>query len=286
VEDAATDWITEQVLQPLARGDEIAPAGLAFLLRRYAETGRDDIGDALGGGLRAALETSSLAEADLRSDWLLLLVDVTAISDDDRLSPRIVELASQLRRDWPSRGDVASAMQSIDACLIAASALPDLLDPREIVPAAVDELERVVHAAYQPGEGMAHALGGAGETSGTLADHVASANALLTAYAVAGRLPYAMLAEELMQYVRRTNATPERSDVSRFIAQAQAVRVLCRLAKLREDDDYREASVSAEKTDYAGDAKRQVAALAPVYREFGADAAVYGLALEDVRGLR
>ena len=63
VEDAATDWITEQVLQPLARGDEAAPAGLAFLLRRYAETGRDDIGDALA-RTSGALESSCLEDAN------------------------------------------------------------------------------------------------------------------------------------------------------------------------------------------------------------------------------
>ena len=79
-----------------------------------------------------------------------------------------------------------------------------------------------------------------------------------------------------------TSITP---DLQAFVARAHAVRVLCRLAKLREDEEYRDASVSAGATDYAGDARRQADVLAPLYREFGADAAVYGLAISDLRSI-
>ena len=47
-----------------------------------------------------------------------------------------------------------------------------------------------IAVVYEPGEGVAHTLSEPGERAATLSDQVATASALLTAYAVTGRLPY------------------------------------------------------------------------------------------------
>jgi len=288
VEDERLDWLVEEVLRTLARGAQIAPAALILLLRRYAATGRDDIGEALGPALAAALDAARSLDASVqRSAWLSLFVEAAAISDDDRLSAAAAGLVARLRAEWPARGELEPAVRSVDACLSAASTLPELFNPRGLVPAAIDELERVVRLAYRPGEGLAHTLREPEGTRGTLGDHVATASALLTAYAITGRLPYSMLAEELMQFARRTHPEAGVSDLERFIARTEAARVLCRLAKLHEDEDYRQAAaiaVSADYADYAEEAKRALAALASTCRDHGADAALYGIALGELQG--
>ena len=90
---------------------------------------------------------------------------------------------------------------AVDACLLAGG---HLLDPQSIVPDAIDELERIVAAAYRPGRGLARSVNDPGGARGALADHVRTSSALLTAFDFSGRLPYPMLAEELMQFARET----------------------------------------------------------------------------------
>src|SRR5437763_155735 len=79
--------------------------------------------------------------------------------------------------------------------------------------------ERIGGRSYGPGEGI-----------GDYADHVRAAGALLTAYETTGRLPYAMLAEELMQSSKRTSASNRP-----YVIECEAARVLCRLAALHDD---------------------------------------------------
>ena len=285
--DAVIDWLIGQVLESLARNQPITPAALTFLLRRYAATGAEAFSEALGSALAAALDGAAEVEDPReRSEWLSLFVEAAAISEDDRLRDAAAALVSRLRSDWPARGELEPAVRSVDACLSAASALPDLFNPRELVPAAIDEIEHVVRVVYQPGGGLAHTLREPKGARGTLRDHVATASALLTAYAITGRLPYSMLAEELMQFAQRTNPEPGASDLERFIARSEAARVLCRLAKLHEDADYRQVAVIAVSSNYADDAKRTLADLACSYADHGADAAIFGIALSELQGLR
>jgi len=287
VHDAVIDWLIGQVLESLARNQPITPAALTFLLRRYAATGAEAFSEALGSALAAALDGAAEVEDPReRSEWLSLFVEAAAISEDDRLRDAAAALVSRLRSDWPARGELEPAVRSVDACLSAASALPDLFNPRELVPAAIDEIEHVVRVVYQPGGGLAHTLREPKGARGTLRDHVATASALLTAYAITGRLPYSMLAEELMQFAQRTNPEPGASDLERFIARSEAARVLCRLAKLHEDADYRQVAVIAVSSNYADDAKRTLADLACSYADHGADAAIFGIALGELHGLR
>lgn len=287
MEDQSLDWLTGEVLQALARGARVAPSALILLLRRYGATGRADIGEALGPALAAALDgAGSLDASTQRSAWLSVFVEAAAISDDDRLPAAAAGLVARLRSEWPARGELELAVRSVDACLGAAGALPDVFNPGGLVPAAIDELERVVRLAYRPGEGLPHTLLEPEGARGTLGDHVATASALLTAYAITGRLPYSMLAEELVQCARRTEPDAGASDLERFLARADAARVLCRLAKLHEDEGYRQAAVTAVGAAYAEEATRALAALASTCRNHGADAALYGIALGELHDLR
>jgi len=241
------------------------PIALVFLLRQFAATDRDAIRDRLGEALTDALahHTGEAAPAQ-RAAWLLLFREAAALSSDERLAAAAVGLTDSLRRDWRSRANVADAMYAVDACLRAADVGGDRAGP--LIAAAIDQLERIVGDSYQPGEGI-----------GDYADHVRAAAALMTAYDVTGRLPYAMLAEELMQASARVSAGHD------FTIECEAARVFCRLAAVHDDDDYRAAAVIAPGADYRADASRMLAALSP--RARSEDAPIYGLALSELLAL-
>ena len=266
----AIERIVARILEALARGDEVGPLALTLLLRRYGATDRQDLADALGPALAAAAERDFAAAAPSDADWLTLFAETCAVSDDARLRGAAERLIAALRRQWAAAADVESAMWSIGACLSAA----DLVDPRELVPAAIDELERIVSATYRPGAGIGHLVGRPETVRGLLADHVRAASALLTAYELTARLPYGMLAEELMQFSLRQP----------LVLDCEAARVLMRLAALHATAAYREAAVLAPGVDYANDAARVLAALEPEFRAHGVDAAVFGLALAEWTG--
>jgi len=71
---------------------------------------------------------------------------------------------------------------------------------------ALKALEAVVVPAYKPGDGMAHVMAGSDEAPvrGLLGDQIHVALALIWAHAATGRLPYSMLAAEVLQFAART----------------------------------------------------------------------------------
>lgn len=310
VNTVAVDWITDRVLQALVQGEPAPPRALTFLLRRYVETGREDLSDALGPALARALDRcSSDPEAGPTStsgvesaEWLMLFVEAAGFSEDERFCGAAAGLVAALVERWPSHGNVVPALRSVEACLSATR----LERTNANAAAAIDELERIIGAAYLPGDGLARTTNGRMRELGDLLDHAAAASALLTAYAIAGRLPYSMLAEELMQFARRSwwddarggfhagTANVERStaNVERrtsndlFIANCEAARVLCRLAALHRDQEYRQAAVIAEQSDYADDAARTLESLLDEYRVMELEATIYGLALGEIQLLR
>jgi hypothetical protein len=238
------------------------PIALVFLLRQFAATDRDAIRDRLGEALTDALaqHTGEAAPAQ-RAAWLLLFREAAALSSDERLAAAAVGLTESLQRGWRSRASVADAMYAVDACLRAADVGGDRAGA--LIAATIDELERIVGESYEPGEGI-----------GDYADHIRAAAALITAYDVTGRLPYAMLAEELMQASARLSAGRG------FAIECEAARALCRLAALHDDEDYRAAAVIAPDANYRADASRMLAALSPRARAEGAP--IYGLALSEL----
>jgi uncharacterized protein YyaL (SSP411 family) len=157
------------------------------------------------------------------------------------------------------------------------------------VPDAVDELERIVAGAYRPGDGLAHALDEPCGVRGRLVDHVWTSSALLAAYELTGRLPYPMLAEELMQFARQTLWDGEAGtfrDSSQdaqasFATNCHAARVLIRLSALHDRSDYRAAAVLASGADYRDDVTRILTAQRETYRQQGLTSAAYGLALAE-----
>ena len=135
----------------------------------------------------------------------------------------------------------------------------------------IDGLERFVRSAYEPGEGVVGA-----EAS----DQIGSALAFLTAFELTGRLPYSMLAEELLQIARRDAWDRDGAGFGRnFRANATAAQLLCRLAALHRDADYAASAVVAPDATYALDAERILSSLAPIARTHLDDIAEYGMAL-------
>ena len=186
-------------------------------------------------------------------------------------------------------GNVGHQASGVEACLVACH----VVDPQTLVPAAIDELERIVGAAYRVGLGLGRF--NAGEARGWIPDHVRTASALLTAYEITGRLPYSMLAEELVQFVRRTKwgeaagrfEEPELDDRALFVVNCDAARVLSRLAHLHGRDDYRAGAVMAAGAAYDEDAGRILTACGDTYQVYGtATSAAFGLALMEWLTLR
>ena len=265
------DAITTRVLDALVNEehvDAVDAGSLTFLLRQYLSTDRQDLRDALGTALASALEHAASEPSTAgRAAWVMLFAEVAAIAEDDRIVAAVGELVTSLRAEWPASRGVDEGSAAVEACLVASR----LLDPQEVVPPAIDQLEHVVGGAYQPGAGV----------RGGLANQVRAASALLTAFEITGRLPYSMLAEELMQTARRVD--PDRASPTAFLVHCDAARVFCRLAALHDDADYRKAAVILSDADYRGDAARILAAQSTRLVDApAAHAAAYGLALLDL----
>jgi hypothetical protein len=257
----------------------LSPAMITLLLRRYAVTGREDLRDVVGAELaRAMHDASCTGDRDERSAWLALLLEAVALSEDARIRATSDAIAHVLTRGWPGNGTVQSLMRTVDVVLVASAAMLDPADGEGWIAAAIDEMERIVGIAYAPGSGI---------RGGSLGDHAGAAAALLTAFAVTGRLPYGMLAEELMQSARRQWWDDARGTFANSSAaeQCEAARVCCRLAMLHRDEEYRQAAILAD-ADYASDAERTLAALPPSAETLGDAAGPYGLALTELFALR
>jgi hypothetical protein len=283
----AIERVTDATLEALARDEAPTAPAVRLLLRRYAATGRDDIRGALEPALARAVDGWTERPRDEYPGWLLLFAEAAAVSDDERLRSAAADLTGSLRESWGTEGKVAVAAANVDACLRASDVVNAAAVPVEMVQAAIDEIERVVAGAYRPGDGVSETVFGTG-TRGRLSDQSSAASALLTAFECTNRLPYSMLAEELMQFARRTlwdagdgGFFDGDSGTKPFALNCEAASALCRLALLHGSDDYQRAAVVASDADYRGDAGRILEWLAPSAPELGLAGAVYGLAAAD-----
>lgn len=140
-----------------------------------------------------------------------------------------------------------------------------------LLPDVIEGLEQVLRATYEPGEGL---------LDEPLSAQINSAAALLTAFELTGRLPYPMLAEELVQVARR-DGWDEAAGVLRadFAVNCTAAAVNCRLASLHQDAEYVARAVIATQPTYVADAERTLQWLTLVYRDHPESAADFGLAL-------
>lgn len=271
----AVEQVTVAVLDALARDEAPTSTALRFLLRSYSATGRDDIRDAIEPALARALELAPAAAVDEQPGWLLLFAEAAAMSGDERLPSMAAEFVGHVRSTWGrDQQPLDVAAEGVHACLQAT----ELLSIGDLIQPAIDELERLVSAAYEPGHGVSERLD----------DQIAVASALITAHQVTGRLPYSMLAEELVQAARRTGWDTESGAFSIAGANAgqstlfglncEAATVLSRLAVLHRSAEYREAAVIASGADYDDDAARILESLAGDAPAHGLASAIYGLA--------
>ena len=237
----AAATITENLL----RGDALlGPAGLTFLMRRYAAAGGEELRPVVERGLTQTLDR--VAAGECGPAWIHVLCEAVAITDDERVVDALADASRALCSAWPCRGPLLDAMRSVDASLAASSVVG-----RDLVNASVDELERIVCLVYRPGERLPRSLRNPDSDDGGLDEHVAAATALLTAYGVTARLPYSMLAEELIQPVRGMGGPEGPHDARQGPYYA---RVLGRLARLHDDDEYVRAAVVVRSSDYRAQA--------------------------------
>jgi hypothetical protein len=287
----AIDWLTERSLDALAREEPIDPYALTLLLRRYVETGRADLAEASGAALARALDPERRAPPPRDAAWLMTFAEAASLSADDRLRLAVADLVAKNRNLWGRVRDVEELAWSVDACLAASG----VFEPRNLVSAAIDQLEAIVAAAYRPGDGIAQHIGQPDAVRGRLGDQVRTASALLAAYHATGRLPYAMLAEELMQFARRMlwkadaggfldwhgDGTLVPREERPFALNCEAARVLRRLAALHDTEEYCDVAVIAPDADYRRDATEALASVEGRYRDYGAAAAIYAIALAE-----
>jgi hypothetical protein len=248
--------VERAIVDAIARGEALDAHAVRFLLWQYQAHERVDLGEIAGLALAQAIEAGASSSSVLDdAAWLGLFVEASAYSDDARLGEAIDRLAGAMRDRWNASG-VEESAAAIGACLDAAR-----LDRfRPLAADAFDALEQLVARAYRPGAGV-----------GAFADQVRTAFTLLTAFELSDRLPYSMLAEELMR-------TPH-DDPESFAAACEGARVLCRLAVLHDDEEYRKAAVIAPDADYRRDARGLLARHAAEAQQRGAAGAIYGVAL-------
>jgi hypothetical protein len=278
---AALDETIQLVIARLTgSSDAPTPASLTFLLRCYGLFDRGDIQAALEPSLARALDVQAGARTiDERASWLVMFADALPLSHDARVQNAVAALVSALRDEWGKSLEIGCLSRSIEACLHASR----VVDAKSLAADAIDELERIIAAAYKPGAGLSIAQG----KPRSLADHVATAGALLAAFGLSGRLPYSMLAEELMQVVRRTSwderagcfGSADRATAEMFQVNCSAARVLCGLAALHDDPGYVAAAVINRDALYVEDARRILEAHHNAVRFSGLDPGVYGLSL-------
>jgi len=288
VDDPALERLTEAVLEAVDRREDIPPVAVALLLRRYADTGRAGVRDAAEQVLTRVLDELPTGTFDT-PEWLIALTEAAALSSDQRLAHAVARVGTSIRSSWPSRGPVGPAMRTVEACLRAATLVPSVSGT--LLADGVDELERLIGRTYLPGEGLAAGIGHIEGPRGALDDQASGAGALLAAIGATGRLPYGMLAEELVQFSCQQwwddRLGRFRGD---FLVNCQATRVLVQLAVLRAEGEYLQAAVVARQADYEAQARRALDTLAEEAPRHGVDAANYGLTLLDwfafARGLQ
>ena len=152
---------------------------------------------------------------------------------------------------------------------------------------AVTSLERVVLDSYERGNGIAHHANGENSVRGLLSDHVAVSDALLDLHAATDREVYLDMAQELMLFAWRALRNPDGGFADRKVAaddvgllgeslvpfalNCEAARVLARLARLTNEDRFRERAVTILASQTTG------------ARAHGVDGAPYALALREMR---
>ena len=236
------------------------------------EAGLDWIADALIASLTAGATSPSAV--------LFMLRSYTASGRDDMRAAIEAGLTGGLHA-IATEADPRRRCQWLGVFAEAAAVSDDerlVESVQSYLPSTIDGLERLVRSGYEPGEVLAGA---------DLDGQMLSALAFLTAFELTGRLPYSMLAEDLLQIARREWWDSDGGKFGdHFSANAIGAQLLCRLAALHRDADYAASAVIAPGAAYALDAERILTALAPIARTHLDAVAEYGMALLDWFALR
>ena len=278
MERVRLERLTDAALGSLMRDAVPPPHVLRFLLRRYLVTAREDVRDGLEAALAAAIAAATPTEQleDL-ADWTEVWIDAAAATADTRVGDAAAAMIARQRREWGSTAETAAVMRSIGACVCGRALASD--DEEGVLADAIDELERIIGRGYRPGGGMA---------AGALDDQIASGLALVAAFQATGRLPYAMLAEELLQFARRSRWNTDRglfnttSNEHAFTVNCDGIRLLRAVGRWHEDPEYLRVAVVAPDAAYATDAGGALAALDPSCDDQELSVAMrYGILLSD-----
>jgi hypothetical protein len=299
------------------------PAALGLLLARYRESADSEVAIVLTRSLDAICEhlyderEGGFFRYAAHRDWtgaspeklvadnarlMTICLEAATLLDSPRYRARAMGALSWIRTrmvDTEHGGFFASERadhpDSLDRTLyadvnaeVAGSLLivGDSLDDPSLVELALSALERVALVLYRPGAGLAHYHTDRPHVRGLLVDQVRAAWSLVTAARLTGRVPYVMLAEELMQYARRTLWDQERGgffDRSAPVAEDGDIGLLAERIKPLDTNCEAARALAAlatlsERAEYDEWARQALASQTLVYRQHGAHGAAYGLA--------
>ena len=246
----ALDRIAGELLE--ASAAPLEPAALAFLLQQARAGARPAVGDRLRQWTDHLSGDVLWERPEDNAALLVFLVDAAAALEDGRLAARVAPVAAELRATL----DAGRAPYVDTACAVAGALVRagDALGDGDLLARAIAALERAVGTAYRPGRRpRARARRPGADERTPVAITCGRPRALLAAHAVTVRLPYAMLADELMQGARRRlwdeagggffDRPADDPDtigllaqrVKPFVLNCDAARVLCALAALHHD---------------------------------------------------
>src|SRR5437762_1169550 len=154
---ATLDWLTDRLLDALARDERVGADALQFLVRRYSIEAREELAEPLGAALARELDRQAHEGCpDDPDGWMAVFSEAAAISDDPRLPRAAADLLHGARTRWSSGEGraVDEVMRAVEACLLCVN----LPEARELAAEAVDVLERIVAGAYRPGQGVSHEM--------------------------------------------------------------------------------------------------------------------------------
>ncbi len=169
---------------------------------------------------------------------------------------------------WLAAFTDASAMAADDALQVIVE---------EQLPLAVDALETLMRRVYEPGEGA---------VDQGCDRQIEIALSLCVAFDLTGRLPYAMLAEELLQTALRTQWSHAAGLFPvTAAANGRAAQLCYRLAALHRDPDYASRAVVAPNARYADVGATVLQAVRAEVGQQSEAIAEYGLAQLDAFAL-
>src|SRR5438128_1341597 len=121
------DWLTDCILDALARGERVGAPALQFLLRRYASHARDDVIEPLGAAFAVEVHRrAGEGPPDDPDGWMAVFAEAAAMSDDPRLGRAAIDLLQAARSRWAGAGPYAvdDVTRAVEGCLLCVN-LPD-----------------------------------------------------------------------------------------------------------------------------------------------------------------